>query len=85
MSVFRDVVITLAILVAAFVAACIGAGLLAQAGALGSCFEGSCGYVAVLVALPLLWLLFGALGIAARVALRRRLQRRRTANGPRST
>lgn len=54
-------------------AALFSAGGLADAGMLGSCFEGACGYVAAFVVFPLLWLaLMVAFAIGWRIIVRRR-------------
>lgn len=39
------------------------AGLLAEFGYLGSCFEGGCGYAAVFFAFPLIWACLSVVGL----------------------
>ncbi|MGH6761332.1 MAG: hypothetical protein ACRECW_07035 [Phyllobacterium sp.] len=48
------------------------ATLLAELGFLGSCFEGGCGYAALFVAFPLLWIILFASFVACFAIWRRK-------------
>lgn len=61
---FLHILVIAAILAASALLAIVSVSLLAEQGAFGSCFEGSCGYAALFVGFPLVWLGLAVTGIA---------------------
>lgn len=58
MKIIIRILIALAGILVSCVLALLVATFMAETGLLGSCFEGSCGYAAVFLAFPLLWIGF---------------------------
>jgi hypothetical protein len=60
---FLHTLVMAAILAVSALLALVSVSLLAEQGAFGSCFEGSCGYAALFVGFPLVWLALAVAGI----------------------
>lgn len=61
---FLHTLVIAAIIAASTLLALVSVALLTEMGAFGSCFEGGCGYAALFLGFPLVWLALVVAGIA---------------------
>ncbi|MES5097114.1 hypothetical protein ABUK73_02670 [Agrobacterium sp. BA1120] len=75
MRVVTNILILVAGAVGSGLAAAFTVTVMAEAGALGSCFEGSCAYAGLFMAFPLTWFILFSLFLMAMLIWRRKPRR----------